>query len=215
VEHIPIARPAPVQLKPKFDADGIPIIQSGIKRSELNAEQQRQLNQVIVESQPAADRAAGEGAGWEPRKFEIATGELADPMDVDVSAPAADGSAGEWVYDTYVRNILDRSTAPGADAARLVIKEEDTEWVANYFYDETDDSDPDRVETDDEDSNAEDYYGADYPEEESEDDDDDDDADDEDKESENDEDYGHGRRRDRDEQYLADYDDAFQAMRLQ
>ena len=71
----------------------------------------------------------------------------------------------DYVYDIFVREALNKEgPVPVGVAARLVIGKDDQEWMENYFY--SDDEEDDRVDTDDEDSNAEDYYGADYPEDE-------------------------------------------------
>ncbi|KAF2015519.1 hypothetical protein BU24DRAFT_491755 [Aaosphaeria arxii CBS 175.79] len=82
--------------------------------------------------------------------------QFADAMDVDTD---------EYVYDTYVREII----MPDADGnipefegtvGFIVLAEEDEEW---WFGEDTSDKE---FDTDDEDENAEDYYANDYPEDE-------------------------------------------------
>lgn len=111
-------------------------------------------------------------ASEEERRFEIAR--ETEPMDVD--------AAGEFVYDVFVREAIgsrdEKSMAEhgatggsgggaGPLTGRLVVSDAHKEWLENYFWDgKEDEPDEDRVYTDDEDSNAEDYFGADYPEDE-------------------------------------------------
>jgi hypothetical protein len=100
---------------------------------------------------------------------------------MDVDGDSGDGGGGgDFVYDVFVAAAV--STAKGNDvikwatsqpdglAGTVLVGEEDTEWIGDYFYEGAgDEADDDRVYSDDEDSNAEDYYGADYPEDEDED----------------------------------------------
>jgi hypothetical protein len=104
----------------------------------------------------------------------------------------------DYVYDTYIRHPVSPNTTldPTAAVGHLVISEEDEELWQTYIDDDADDKE---FDTDDEDSNgessyppspsnnpmlpeshqfmkitlytAEDYYGADYPEDEVDDDD--------------------------------------------
>jgi hypothetical protein len=79
-----------------------------------------------------------------------------DAMDVD----------SEYVIDHYVREpLLPDAPVPTGDVGLLVISEEDEDW-----WDNEDASDRE-FDTDDEDSNAEEYYANDYPEDEMSDDD--------------------------------------------
>jgi hypothetical protein len=80
----------------------------------------------------------------------------ADAMDVD----------SEYVIDHYVREpLLPDAPVPTGDVGLLVISEDDEDW-----WDNEDASDRE-FDTDDEDSNAEEYYANDYPEDEMSDDD--------------------------------------------
>jgi uncharacterized protein DUF1762 len=143
----------------------------------------------------------------------------AEPMEVDAVGE------GEFVYDVFVRQdvskrgpmMIDGSTLAGNSAVGTLYIPEgaEGEWGGEELW-VGGDEEAERVETDDEDENAEDYYGADYPEEEDEEEgerhgyggfDDDSDGDEYGKER-----YdwdGHGEER---ESYVADYDDHFQAM---
>ncbi|KAK3676285.1 hypothetical protein LTR78_004036 [Recurvomyces mirabilis] len=86
-----------------------------------------------------------------------------DEMDVD--------SDGDYVYDTYILappSTESQANGTGADlvgdnVGYLVINDEDQALWEAYIEDEPSDKDWD---SDDADSNAEDYYGADYPEDE-------------------------------------------------
>ncbi|TID14664.1 hypothetical protein E2P81_ATG08619 [Venturia nashicola] len=83
-----------------------------------------------------------------------------DEMEID--------NEGDYVYDTYVRHLVAADTelevvGEGA-VGHLVISEEDQELWDAYVEDE--DGSEKEFDTDSEDSNAEDYYGADYPEDE-------------------------------------------------
>jgi hypothetical protein len=80
----------------------------------------------------------------------------ADAMEVDND---------EYVYDTYVREIMlpdadGKMPEPQGTIGFIVISEEDEEW-----WNGDDESDRE-FDTDDEDENAEDYYANDYPEDE-------------------------------------------------
>ncbi|KAF2751149.1 hypothetical protein M011DRAFT_473663 [Sporormia fimetaria CBS 119925] len=87
-----------------------------------------------------------------------------DAMDIDIdTSPHPD-----YVYDTYVREII-LPDASGvvplpqtsfSTVGYILLTEEDEEWW--YEEDETDKE----FDTDDEDSNAEEYYANDYPEDE-------------------------------------------------
>jgi len=85
-------------------------------------------------------------------------------MDVD---PVEDS---EYVYDTYVRDVdlmtgIQSTSSPlQGNIGILVIREEDQELWDTYLAPSSD-SDHE-FETDEEDENAEGYYGADYPEDE-------------------------------------------------
>ncbi|KAF3223393.1 hypothetical protein TWF191_006404 [Orbilia oligospora] len=94
-------------------------------------------------------------------------------MDVDVAGDVmkldSDGEEGEWVYDVYFRQEIkkskDGSTAvTNGDYGVLVISNSDDEqwWYEN---DEDEESASDVWGSDDEDSNAEEYYKNDYPDE--------------------------------------------------
>jgi hypothetical protein len=156
--------PLPARPFPQFQshaANGIPIVQSTAPGTELDdpfALQQHRAeapsHHIVVESAAGA-RSGDDG----PRKFELARDAEPDLMDIDVV------EEGDYVYDVFVREALNKEgPVPVGVAARLVIGKDDQEWMENYFY--SDDEEDDRVDTDDEDSNAEDYYGADYPEDE-------------------------------------------------
>jgi hypothetical protein len=70
---------------------------------------------------------------------------------------------GDYVYDTYVRDVtMTDALADHAAYGLLVIADEDQELWETF----EDNSDSEEFDTDDEDENAEDYYGADYPEDE-------------------------------------------------
>ncbi|KAF2714736.1 hypothetical protein K504DRAFT_366358 [Pleomassaria siparia CBS 279.74] len=80
----------------------------------------------------------------------------ADAMEIDTD---------EYVYDTYVREMVfpdanGKMPEPQGTIGFIVIAEEDEEW-----WNGDDESDRE-FDTDDEDENAEDYYGNDYPEDE-------------------------------------------------
>jgi Transcription factor Iwr1 len=111
----------------------------------------------------------------------------------------------EFVYDVFVRQQDDKGLAAvelDAAVGTLRIPEgAEEEWGGEELW--VGGEEDEKVETDDEDSNAEDYYGADYPEDE--------DDDEEDDSEEEDERYG--SKYGRDEEYVADYDDQFKAMR--
>ncbi|KAK6341348.1 hypothetical protein TWF696_008426 [Orbilia brochopaga] len=96
-------------------------------------------------------------------------------MDVDMNSAGdamkldSDGEENEWVYDVYFRQELkqskDGSTAvTNGDYGVLVISNSDDEqwWYEN---DEDEESASDVWGSDDEDSNAEEYYKNDYPDE--------------------------------------------------
>lgn len=83
-----------------------------------------------------------------------------DAMDVDAASDT------EYVYDTYILDEamdFDPQTAEPGTVGLLHIAE-DQQPIWETYLDETD-SEDERA-SDDEDSNAEDYYGADYPEDE-------------------------------------------------
>ncbi|KAI9711974.1 MAG: hypothetical protein M1820_001682 [Bogoriella megaspora] len=85
-----------------------------------------------------------------------------DLMDID------SGNDSDFVFDTYIRHRLDPLSSAVEDGTKhlgiLVIDEDDQEaW--EEFIDDGEDSEKD-WNSEDEDSNAEDYYGADYPEDE-------------------------------------------------
>ncbi|KAF2100815.1 hypothetical protein NA57DRAFT_74412 [Rhizodiscina lignyota] len=74
-----------------------------------------------------------------------------------------------YVYDTYILNDtmeIDISTADPANVGILLIREEDEVVWQEYFGERENDSEDEAQRSDDEDSNAEDFYGADYPEDE-------------------------------------------------
>jgi len=87
-------------------------------------------------------------------------------MDVHMEDEASDDD--EYVYDVYVRDeaaskaiSADLTDAASQSIGFLVITEEDEALWETYLEDEDG-----KFDTDDEDENAEDYYGADYPEDE-------------------------------------------------
>jgi Transcription factor Iwr1 len=131
-------------------------------------------------------------------------------MDVDSKE-----EEGQFVYDVFIRqdeSVDHTVSTDGAIGTLHIPAGAEDEWGG---YDLSVGGEEDeKTQTDDEDSNAEDYNGADYPEDEDGDDDDDDDEyrkggyyDDDDAyvTSHYDVDY-------RDEEYIADYDDQFKAM---
>ncbi|KAK7204328.1 hypothetical protein BZA70DRAFT_189616 [Myxozyma melibiosi] len=78
---------------------------------------------------------------------------------------AVDGEVEDYVYDVYYREKMLGSTWEGGQYGLLLYNtEQDFE---DLIFDENDDGDnSDYGLSDDEDSNAEDYYGNDYPDEE-------------------------------------------------
>lgn len=95
-----------------------------------------------------------------------------DRMDLD--------DAKNFVYDVYVMKTDDTtlgdSKNENINTGTLSIPAgKEAEWLGDDFW-EGDEDDLDRIDTDDDDSNAEDYYGADYPDGEEEDFNDDSDA---------------------------------------
>ncbi|KAL1305839.1 hypothetical protein AAFC00_003998 [Neodothiora populina] len=90
--------------------------------------------------------------------------------DVDMTMTES-GDEDDYVYDTYVRTkdpvmlpAVDANDATnGVQVGYIVITEQDQPFWETYFQDEDTDNE---FETDSEDSNAEGYYGADYPEDE-------------------------------------------------
>ena len=86
-----------------------------------------------------------------------------------------DMSDGDYIYDTYVlapnptASLTDLNSIPAPfteDIGYLVISPEEQETWETYIDLQGSDSEADQTNTDDEDENAEDYYGADYPEDE-------------------------------------------------
>ncbi|KAK5128028.1 hypothetical protein LTR85_005145 [Meristemomyces frigidus] len=79
----------------------------------------------------------------------------------------ADDADGDYVYETYVLAASGAVRAADADlpghVGYLIITEDDQPIWETYIEDELGDK---SCDTDDEDENAEDYYGADYPEDE-------------------------------------------------
>ncbi|KAK5688573.1 hypothetical protein LTS10_000551 [Elasticomyces elasticus] len=81
----------------------------------------------------------------------------------------ADMDDADYVYDTYVLAPAGNAAAEPApndfpdDVGYLIITDEDQPIWETYIEDDSSDKDCD---TDEEDENAEDYYGADYPEDE-------------------------------------------------
>ncbi|KAF2477466.1 uncharacterized protein BDR25DRAFT_1064 [Lindgomyces ingoldianus] len=85
--------------------------------------------------------------------------EKADAMNIDND---------DYVYDTYYREEVMQDAdgpalEPSASVGIIVIEEDDEELWDGYGEEE---EESDRVYTDDEDENAEDYYANDYPEDE-------------------------------------------------
>ncbi|KAF1344486.1 hypothetical protein BDV97DRAFT_402274 [Delphinella strobiligena] len=87
--------------------------------------------------------------------------------DTDVDMDSDDD---DYVYDTYVRTrdpvmlpTMDKDDSANDQIGYLVITEQDQPFWETYFEDEETDKE---FDTDDEDENAEGYYGADYPEDE-------------------------------------------------
>jgi len=88
------------------------------------------------------------------------------PMKID-----SDGEDGEWVYDVYFREELkkgeDGAIPPvtnGNYGVLVISTSDDEQW---WYENADDDSGSDVWRSDDEDSNAEEYYKNDYPDEES------------------------------------------------
>merc|ERR1711981_1292157 len=81
-----------------------------------------------------------------------------DAMEIDNEA--------DYVYDTYYRQAVSSAEVPdkGVSFGQLIIDEDQEDLWETYL--DGDDSDDKEFGTDEEDSNAEDYYGADYPEDE-------------------------------------------------
>ncbi|ORX89336.1 hypothetical protein BCR34DRAFT_609252 [Clohesyomyces aquaticus] len=85
--------------------------------------------------------------------------EVAEAMEIDDD---------DYVYDTYYREeVMDGTSEsvaePTGSVGVIVIGEEDEDLWEGFGEEE---EDSDRVYTDDEDENAEDYYANDYPEDE-------------------------------------------------
>ncbi|KAL1882747.1 hypothetical protein VTK73DRAFT_872 [Phialemonium thermophilum] len=87
---------------------------------------------------------------------------LTEPEDISMSE--SDSDEGDYVIETFIRipagNLA--ASAPPEQFGLLVF---DTEPDIEFFYGAESDSDEEKLE-DDEDSNAEDYYRADYPDDE-------------------------------------------------
>ena len=86
-----------------------------------------------------------------------------DAMDLDVE----EEEESKYVYDIYVRDVsvkdpLEGGVGPKGTFGFLVITDEDDPFWETYG----DDDSEKEWDTDDEDENAENYYGADYPEDE-------------------------------------------------
>ncbi|KIW02100.1 uncharacterized protein PV09_06590 [Verruconis gallopava] len=81
-----------------------------------------------------------------------------DVMEVDNEA--------DYVYDTYYRHQVSKDDMPDKSVSfgHLVIEEDQEDLWETYI--DGQESEDEKFDTDDEDSNAEDYYGADYPEDE-------------------------------------------------
>ncbi|KAI0024764.1 hypothetical protein F4780DRAFT_724900 [Xylariomycetidae sp. FL0641] len=88
----------------------------------------------------------------------------ADKDMVDADHEASDSDDGEYIIETYVRVPASRmgDKIPSQQVGLLVF---DDEPDMNYFYGEGEDSEDEWAE-DEEDENAENYYTADYPDEE-------------------------------------------------
>jgi hypothetical protein len=123
---------------------------------------------------------------------------------------------GQFVYDVFVRyddSIEHTAPIDGTIGTLYIPVGAEEEWGGQEYG--VGGEEDEKTQTDDEDSNAEDYYGADYPEEEDDDDNDEDgyrergygDDDDDDDDRGNDVDY-----RGDEAAYIADYDDQFKAM---
>ena len=91
---------------------------------------------------------------------------IRDDEDIDMD------SEGDYIYETYIlapssgaagTADISMSDAEPSNIGYLIITDEDQSVWETYIEDEP--SDPD-YDTDEEDENAEDYYGADYPEDE-------------------------------------------------
>ncbi|KAK4985604.1 hypothetical protein LTR50_005869 [Elasticomyces elasticus] len=97
----------------------------------------------------------------------LTSSQISEDSDVDMDAASDDG---EYVYDTYVLSAAPQSlndaleSAPGSDVGYLVITEEDEKFWERYIEDDSDSGKD--WNSEEEDENAEDYYGADYPEDE-------------------------------------------------
>ncbi|KAK4974753.1 hypothetical protein LTR66_011050 [Elasticomyces elasticus] len=97
----------------------------------------------------------------------LTSSQIPEDSDVDMDTASDDG---EFVYDTYVRSAAPQSlsdaleSAPGSDVGYLVITEEDEKFWERYIEEDSDSGKD--WNSEEEDENAEDYYGADYPEDE-------------------------------------------------
>ncbi|KAF2675113.1 hypothetical protein BT63DRAFT_450093 [Microthyrium microscopicum] len=165
--------------------DGIPAILGSAEgdevRDPLSLRQSRPVSTPVV-NVPARRHVVVQTSAESKRTFAIA--EDSDVMDVD----------NEFVYDVFVRapetGFALATNVSGPEAVgTLTVAEADDGWLEELW----DGSDDEAVHSDDEDSNAEDYYGADYPDDE-------------------DDDFNSGDEYEReDDEYVADYDDHFQA----
>ncbi|CAJ2510029.1 Uu.00g059290.m01.CDS01 [Anthostomella pinea] len=91
-------------------------------------------------------------------------GSAVDKEMVDADVDVSDSDDGDYIIETYVRVPASRmgDQVPPQKVGLLVFDEEPD---IEYFYGEGDDSDDEWAE-DEEDENAEDYYTADYPDDE-------------------------------------------------
>jgi hypothetical protein len=150
------------------DNQGIPIVHATESGDEvrdpfaLRRDKNQPSHHIVVETDMASEAEAHSDDDTR-RKFELARDPFPDLMEIDAATTRG------YVYDSFVREPLNEEQVPSGVGARLVIGQGDREWMENYFYSEDEDDDVDRIDTDDEDSNAEDYVGADYPDDEDED----------------------------------------------
>lgn len=107
--------------------------------------------------------------------------EAADPNAITATAQtpadpdAMDTSGDDFIYDTYVRHSTEENAGAGIDSVAghqegpvgvLVIPDEDMTLWEQYYDSDADSDDEADWDSEQDDENAENFYGADYPEDE-------------------------------------------------
>ena len=98
----------------------------------------------------------------------LQTSTMPQPLDKDIDDDT-EMADGDYVYDTYI--LAPSTSSPptataSSDVGYLIIHPSDRELWETYIDDVPTGSEEENSHDDDEDENAEDYYGADYPEDE-------------------------------------------------